>query len=69
MQNTLESKEWGRILALKTFKIEIQKRGANNSAVLQNWFPLKKLGPLFFNLWNLESLRKVLLNHAEYIEI
>ena len=38
MQNTLESKEWGRILALKTFKIEIQKEQPNSLAILQNWF-------------------------------
>ena len=39
MQNALNPKEWQKIWLLKTFKIEIQKGGPNNSAVLQNWFP------------------------------
>ena len=39
MQNALKSNKWQRIWDLKTFKIEIQKGGPNNSALLQNWFP------------------------------
>ena len=50
------------------FKIEIQKRGQNNSDFLQNWFP-QKLGPSSLIWRNVETLRKVLLNHAERIQI
>ena len=38
MQNPLKSNEWRRIWVYKTFKIEIQKGGPNNSDFLQNWF-------------------------------
>ena len=38
MQNGLKSNEWRKICVLETFKIEIQKRRPNNSAVLQDWF-------------------------------
>ena len=38
MQNTYKSNEWRGILALKTFKIEIQKEQPNSLAILQNWF-------------------------------
>ena len=51
------------------FKIEIQKGGPNNSAVLQNWFPPKKLGPPSLIWGNLKKLRNVLLNPVECIEI
>ena len=39
IQNALKSKEWEKIWDNKTFKIEIQKAGPNNSDFLQNWFP------------------------------
>ena len=39
MQNALKSNEWQTILLHKTFKIEIQNGGTNNSEFLQNWFP------------------------------
>ena len=38
MQNAWKSNEWRKIWALKTFKIETQKVGPNDSVVLQNWF-------------------------------
>ena len=41
MQNALKSNEWQRIWVLTTFKIEIQKGGPNNLAVVQTWFPTK----------------------------
>ena len=37
MQNALKSNEWQRIWVCKTFKIEIQKGGPNNSDFLENW--------------------------------
>ena len=47
MQNALGSKELWRILVIKTFKIELQKGGQNNSAELHNWFaPRNKVPPL-----------------------
>ena len=39
MQNALKSNEWQRIWVDKTFIIQIQKGGPNNSDFLQNWFP------------------------------
>ena len=39
------------------FKIEIQKGGPNNSAVLQNWFPQEIKIPLF-NLRKFEKTEK-----------
>ena len=68
MQNALKPHEWQRIWVLKTFKIEMQKEQPNNSVVLQNWFPQEIRFPLF-NLRNFKSLKKVLLDHAECIEI
>ena len=50
-------------------QIEIQMGGPNNSAVLQNRFPPKKLGPTSLTCKNILKLRKVLLNHVECIEI
>ena len=47
MQNALESNKWRRILILKIFKTEIEKRGPNNSVVLQNWLPQEIRCPLF----------------------
>ena len=46
IQNTWKSKEWGRICVLESFKIEIQKGGPKNSAVLQKCLvPPKKSSP------------------------
>ena len=58
----------------KTFKIEIQKGGPNNSDFMQNWFPQeigfpKKLGRPSLISRNFKILKRVLLNHAECIEI
>ena len=47
MQNGLKSIEWSWIWVNKTFKIEIQKGGPNNSDFLQNWFPPEIRFPLF----------------------
>ena len=69
MQNALKSQERQIIWIVKAFEIEIQKVGANNSAVLQNFFPPKKLGSPSLSFGNSKSLRKVLLNHTECIEI
>ena len=57
MQNTLKSNEWRKILDPKTFKIEIQKRGPNNSDFLQNWFHAENRSPLF-NLWKFQDSEK-----------
>ena len=43
MQNGLKSNEWQRNCVYKTFEIETQNGGSNNSDFLQNWFP-QKLG-------------------------
>ena len=42
--------------------------GPNNSDFLQNWFP-QKLRLASLTCSNFKTLRKVLLNDAEYIEI
>ena len=47
MKNALKSNEWERIWVHKTFKIEIEKEGGNNSDLLQNWFPSEIWFPLF----------------------
>ena len=47
MQNTLKCSECWRIWVYKTFKIEIQKGGPNNSDILQNWFHPEIRSPLF----------------------
>ena len=47
IQNTWKSNEWGRIWVLESLKIEIQKGGPNNSAVLQKCLVApKKSSPL-----------------------
>ena len=69
MQNDLKSNEWQRVLIVKTFKIEIQKRGRNSSPLLQNWFPPRDYVRLPLSFGNLKSLRKVLFNHVQCIEI
>ena len=52
----------------EAFKTEMQNGGPNNSDILQNWFP-QKLGPPSFISRNFKTLRKVPLNHPEYIEM
>ena len=54
MQNGLKCNERRRIWVDRTFKIEIQKGGPNNSDILQNWFPPEMRSPLF-NLWTIEN--------------
>ena len=49
MKNALTSNEWWLIWVDKTFKIEIQKGGGNNSDFVQNWLPPEIRSP-FFNL-------------------
>ena len=68
MQNALKSNEWRKVWVYKTFKIEIQNGVPNNSDFLQNWIP-QELGPPSLICRNFKTLRKVVLNHAEYIEI
>ena len=43
----LKSNESQKIWVHKTFKIEMQKEGLNNSDFLQNWFPLEIRSSLF----------------------
>ena len=62
MQNAMKSNDE------KTFKIEIQKGGPNNSDFLQNWFP-QKLGPSSLIWRNFKTLRLALMNHEECIEM
>ena len=69
MQNTFKSNEWRKIWVYKTFNIEIQKEGPNNSDILQNWFLSQKLGLLSLILRNFKALRKVQLNYEEKIEM
>ena len=47
MQNAFKSNEWQWIWVYKTFKIEIQNGGTNNSDLLQNWLPPEIRSPLF----------------------
>ena len=54
MQNTLKGNEQRRIWVKKTFKIEIQNEGPNNSDFSQNWFPLEIRSPLF-NMYKFEN--------------
>ena len=49
MYNALNSNKWQRIWLHKTFKIEIQKEGPNNSDILQNSIP-QEIRSLYFNL-------------------
>ena len=57
MQNPLKYNEGRWIWVHKTFKIEIQKGGQNNSDFLQNWFPSEIRSPLF-DLMKLEDSEK-----------
>ena len=58
MQNALKSNECQKIWVHKTFKIEIQKGGPNNSDFLQNWFPPEIRSPLF-NLQKIQDYEKI----------
>ena len=62
MHNALKSNEWRTIWARKTFKIEMQKGGPNNSDFLQNWFPpeIRSPPPPLFNLYNFKTLKNLL---------
>ena len=60
MQNVLKSNEWQWIWVHKTFKIEIQNGGPNNSDFLQNWFPPEIRSPLF-NLQKFQDFEKITL--------
>ena len=57
MQNALKSNEWRKVWVNKTFKIEIQKGGPNNSEILQDWFPPQIRSPLF-NLYKFRDSEK-----------
>ena len=57
MQNALKSNEWQKIWDPKTFKIEIQKGGPNNSDFLQNWFQ-PEISSTFFNLQKFQDCEK-----------
>ena len=50
MENALKSDEWLRFWVLKTFEIEMQKGGPNNSVVLRNSFSQKKIMSHLFSL-------------------
>ena len=60
MQNTLK--------LINDQEFASRKGRPNNSEILQNWFP-QKLDPHSLSCRNLKTLGKVLLNHAECIEI
>ena len=61
MHNALKCNKRWSIWVHKTFKIEIQKRGPNNSDFLQNWFPSEIRSSSLISR-NFKTLRKVLLN-------
>ena len=68
MQTALKSNEWRRISVHKTFVTEIEK----GDQIIQTFCRIgspEKLGPHFLICRNFKTLRKVLLNHAEGIEI
>ena len=67
MRNALKSNAWRRNSVHKTFKIEIQKGGPNNSDFLQNWFP-PEIGSPLFNLEKFQDSVKVLPDHVECTE-
>ena len=58
MENIFKSNEWRRIWVYKTFNIEIQKKGPNNSDILQNWFPPEISSPVF-NLYKCQASEKI----------
>ena len=53
----MKSNQWWWIWVLEISKIEIQKGGRNNSAVLQNWFSTELRSPLF-NLMKFQKSEK-----------
>ena len=57
MQNALKSNKWRRIWVRKTFKIETEKGGPNNSDFVENWFPPEIRYP-FFNLYKFQDSEK-----------
>ena len=63
MQNALESNLWKRLWDDKSFKIEIQKGGPNNSDFLQNWFHQRIRFP-FFNLKKFQKFEKSTLESS-----
>ena len=50
----MKSNKWGKNWVYKTFQIEIQKGGPNNSDILQNWFAPEIATPLF-NFYKFEN--------------
>ena len=68
MQIALKSNEWRRICDNKTFKIELQKGVQTIQTFGQIGSP-HKLGPPSSICRNLKTLREVLPNQAECIEI
>ena len=57
MQNPLKYNEGRWIWVHKSFKIEIEKGGPNNSDFLQNWFP-PEIRSHLFDLMKLEDSKK-----------
>ena len=64
----LKANEWRRFWVLKNLKLKY-RRGDQIIQIFCRIGSPKKLGPPFLVYGNLKSLRKVLLNQAEYIEI
>ena len=89
MWNALKSKEWGRKIVHKTFKIDIKKGGGGGGKKITPFAKMggggagvgqiihtfckigscQKLGPPSLIWRNLKTLKKLLLNHEECIEI
>ena len=68
MQNVLKSNEWPSLWIRKPFKFEIEKIGPNKSDFLQNWFFQEIRSPSLI-CRKFKSLREILLNRAECIEM
>ena len=68
MQRGLKYNEQRRIWVDRTFKIETQTEGPNNSDILQTLFPPEIRSPLLI-CRNFKTLSKLFLNHGEQIEI
>ena len=68
MQNASKSNEWGKIGLLKIFKLKYRRATKYFTHSVELVLP-KKLGLPSLFLGNLKTLRKVLLFHAECIEI
>ena len=77
MQSALKSNEWQRIRFFENFKIEIKKEGGGAwggevAEIIQTFCriaPPNKFGPPSLIYWNFKTLRNILLNKAECIEI